>query len=403
MNKKIKVAFVITRLIQGGAQRVCLDLVERLDRTRYDITLIAGLETGSEGSLFEEAEKWQLRMIRLPLLVRSISPVKDILAFAQLFFIFLREKMTIVHAHTSKAGVLGVLAARLAGVPVVIYSSHGHIFDSRAQLRDVNPKSLGHLFRLRQWICRLSDKVIALTPQDEKEQVEMGMAPYGKFKVIFNGIDLKHFNRSQTGDKEPILRELKLEPSDFPRICCVSRLSPEKGVGQLLAAMAPILRELPKARLLLIGDGPERSRLLQQAKDLNLEARVNFLRRRTDVPRVLSVSDIFVLPSLYEAMGIVIAKAMAMELPVIATRVGGVPGVIENGVTGLLVEPGQPAAIADAVKLLARDEMLRKKIAANGYQKAHEYFSVERMVEETDRLYQEMLKRNNLSVVGSPS
>lgn len=394
--KRIKVAHVITRLIQGGAQRVCLDLVEGLDDERYEVTLLTGLETGSEGHFFEEVARHKIRLIKIPSLVRKISLLHDGTAFFHLWFLFFTKRFTIIHLHTSKAGVLGVLAARLAGVCVVIYSSHGHIFDRRARLRDLDQKMLGPLLWLRRWMAALSDKVIALTLQDEKEQVELGIAGYAKFQVIHNGVNLKAFSRDAVGDPAEIRRELEIDYRHYPILVCVSRLSPEKGLSYLLEAAVLLASSFPSLKLLLVGDGPEREGLLKRTRELGAESLVRFLGRRDDVARVLSISDIFILPSLYEAMGIVLAEAMAMQVPVLATRVGGVAGIVDHGANGILVEPAKAEAIAEAVRLLMKDELVRKKMGANGLRRAQEFFSLDQMIRKTEGLYEKLLRENGI-------
>ena len=396
--KKIRVAHVITRLIQGGAQRVCLDLIENLDSQKYECTLVCGGQAGSEGSFFEEAREKKINFIRAPFLVREISPFKDLLAFFHLLFLFSSRRFSIVHLHTSKAGVLGVLAARLAGVPVIIYSSHGHIFDSRAKIRGLPPRLLNFLFWIRKKIYDLSDRVIVLTSEDSKEQERLGLGTHGKFKIIPNAIDLKRFSRTRTrvASLESLRRALDLKAGDFPILLCVARLSPEKGVEHLIRAVPLLTAKLPHLKLWIAGDGPERKNLEKLADALKLKGRIHFLGRRHDVPELLALADIFILPSLYEAMGIAIAEAMAAGLPVIATKVGGVPGIIDDGVHGILVEPQSPEALAEAIEHLAADRTLRERMGANAFERAQQLFSMNTMIHSVTELYEEFLIRKRV-------
>lgn len=382
---KYKIAHVITRLIEGGAQRVCLDLIENLDKDRFDVTLIAGVETGSEGSYWNEVEERKIHSIKVAELVRNLSPLIDCIAFYKLRRLFRQGRYDLVHMHTSKAGVLGVLAARSAGIPAVIYSSHGHIFDPKAQISGISKKILKPLFWVRRLVYEKSDAVIALTEQDRNEQVKLGLAQADKFRVISNGIDLNRF-RSEPSER--------CNKDSFPVLVTVCRLSSEKGLTYLLEAASKLRRDFPKMRLDIVGDGPEKERLMAVSGRLDLHEVVRFVGKKKNVELYLKEADIFVLPSLYEAMGIAIAEAMAMGLPVVATRVGGVPDLIENGVNGFLVSPQDSDAIADTILRIANDPPLAGKMRQENIKKAHEKFGLQIMIRETLRLYQDILQRS---------
>lgn len=390
---RIRVCFVITRLIQGGAQKVVLDVIEGLDRTQYDITLVYGTFRNDEGSLLPRAKALGVRLIEIPELQRAVSPYADVVAFWKLYRLFRRNRFHVVHTHTSKAGLLGTLAARLAGTRAVVYSPHGHIFYRAAAIRGVSESrlKLATFFLLRKLAEHQADKVVALTDHDLAEQVRLGLAPASKYVVINNGIATAPFRQISPAARDRIRVAFGLSGA-FPIVGTVGRLSGEKGQRFLVEAFPRVRDRFPNAKLLLVGDGPSRPELECAVRRLNLSEHVRFAGVRADVPEMLSAMHCFVLPSLYEAQGIAIVEAMAAGTPVVATRVGGVPGIISDLQDGMLISPGDPDAIADAVTRLAEDPCLARQFADRGRAKVAAHLTVDHMVLQHDRLYKEVLK-----------
>ena len=352
------VSHVITRLIRGGAQVTLYNLLRGLGARGVRCEVVTGGEAGSEGSILEEVTRLGIPVAVLPCLGREFAPGRDARALLALARHFAGRKPAIVHTHTSKAGLLGALAARTAGVPSVVYTPQGHIFAPHGAIPGVTDRpGLRPLYLgLRQLAESLSDRVVALTCADLEEQVALGLAPREKYVVIHNGVDPAPFQ-----DLPP------KNPSAPPLVMAVGRLSPEKGQDILLEA----LTRLPGVRVALVGDGPTRAALEARASQPDLAGRVRFLGLRTDVPTCLASADLFVLPSRYEAQGMVVVEAMMAGLPIVASRVGGVPGILQDGVTGRLVPPADPAALANAIRAvlaeggLATGEAARRHALAN--------------------------------------
>ncbi len=355
------VTHVITRLIRGGAQLTLLNLVRGLKARGIPAEVVAGPEAGSEGSILEDVRALGIPVRVLPCLRRDLAPAADAAALVALARHFSRSGTAIAHLHTSKAGLLGGLAARLAGVGAVVYTPQGHIFAAAGAIPGVTDRpGLRPLFlALRRLAEARADRVVALTPADLEEQVALGLAPREKYAVIHNGVDPAPFEALP--DKAEARRRLGLSP-DATLVIAVGRLSPEKGQDMLLDALSAIGDGSVQA--VLVGDGPTRQDLESRAKQPDLAGRVHFLGLRTDVPLCLAAADLFVLPSRYEAQGMVVVEAMMAGLPVVAMRVGGVPGILTHGETGLLTSraelprdllalldyPARAAALAEAAR-----------------------------------------------------
>lgn len=378
MGKK-KLCIFITRLISGGAQKVVVTILKKLPREKYDITLIVGKTPKNEPNLIDEVPD-DVRLIRLDDVVREISPVRDLKALWSLWRIFRKEKFDILHLHTSKAGVLGSISGFLAGIKNIVYTPHGHIFSETAKIPGVSElpsykKKILYLLRIIAY--RLCRRLVALSEEDKNEQIALKLAPAGKFAVIMNGIDVDSFSRTA-----PLRKN-----SDGIVVGSVGRLSTEKGHDVLVEAFAEALKKVPGMRLLIVGDGKEAPGLKNLAEKLGISEKVSFPGNTDDVRTFLGEMDIFVLPSRYESQGIAAMEAMSAGLPVIASDVGGIPGIISDRVEGLLVKPEDTNALALAIEELAEDSSLREKLAANGRARAEKDFRVEKMLLSYEELY----------------
>jgi len=397
MSRPLRVAHVITRMIVGGAQELVLSLMERLDPSRFASVLFTGNETGPEGSLLRRAADREMEIVSVPPLVRSPRPVKDLMAFAALRRAFRKGRFDIVNTYTSKAGFIGTLAARAAGVPVVVYSPQGHIFARGGRIEGVSGRPLRRrlFLTLRRWACRAADAIVALHEGDLEEQVDLRLAPRWKFRVIPNGIDPGRYGPPDSRRSEELRRKLGIAESS-PVLATVGRLTSEKGHEDLVAAMGALARTHPAAVLLVAGDGPRRTSLEEQARALGLARRVRFLGLRADVPDILAAADVFLLASRYESFGLAILEAMAAGLPVIAARVGGIPFVVEDGKTGFLVDARRPEDIADRVRALAEDPEKRASLGRAGRARLLERFSVDAMIRGVESMYTDLARAKGL-------
>lgn len=372
----LRILHVITRLVVGGAQENTLLSIRGLQKLGHRVELAAGPETGPEGLLRVPED---IPFHTIPSLVREIRPIADLRALWDLYRL-MRRGYDVVHTHTSKAGVLGRIAARWAGVPLIVHTPHGHVYHGYGgKLRS----------RFFVWVERVltpwTDALVALTDSERQEHLQAGVGLPRQWNVIPSGVEVDRYRQPT-----PLRRGEVGVPEQAFLIGCVARLVPVKGIEDAIEATAQ-LRELePPVHLVLVGDGPQRQALEELAEGLGVRDRVHFLGLRRDVPYLLPLLDLLVLPSRNEGMGRVIVEAQAAGLPVVATRVGGIPDLVADGRTGLLVPPGDPAALAAAVRSLHgdRETFLRMKDATQGRVAGH--FSAEAMVAALDRLYREV-------------
>lgn len=381
---KIKVVQVITRLIKGGAQKVCLDITQGLPKNQYEVFLLSGPETGLEGSLWDKANQIQgIRIKVIQKLVREISPVKDLMALISLYYFFHKTHPHIVHCHTSKAGFIGCLASWLARVPVIMFSPHGHLFSPSAKIPSVSHSSLRLqiFYYLTRMACLLSTKVIAQNAADKNEQIKLWLAPARKYEIIHNAVDPAH---------NPALIHEGWADKRYPVLATIGRLSPEKGQIHLLEAIKSVKNSFPDVLLLVIGDGALRKELEDFTQRENISTNVRFTGLCDNPDIFLKDIDIFVLPSLYESFGIVLLEAMAQKKPAIASNVNGIPEVVVHNQTGILVPPANPQALSEAIIKLATDKELARKMGLAGYERVNKFFRREQMVENFDNLYKKL-------------
>jgi glycosyltransferase involved in cell wall biosynthesis len=364
----LRVAQVITRCVRGGAYQVVRALLDRLPRGDFEQTLIAGPEAAPAGALV------------VPELAREIHPRRDAAALVRLTRIFAKERPDVVHAHTYKAGVLASMAGRIAGVPAVLFTPHGHIFSRGANIPGVPG---GLKLELLRWITRAAqgcaDRITALSDPDLDQQVALNLSPASKYIVVRNGIDCDRFAGAR--------------PRTFagsPVIGSVGRFSEEKGYRYLLEAMVDVRRRLPEARLALVGYGALEGDLRSRAAGLGLDGIVTFAGER-DSADVIGGFDLYVQPSLYESQGLAILEAMAAGVPVVASDVGGVRDAVRDGGTGLLVPPADPGALAGAVVRLAEDRALASRLSAEAGRLVRERYSSSAMLDAYARLYRGLL------------
>jgi glycosyltransferase involved in cell wall biosynthesis len=366
--RTLRVVQVITRCVRGGAYQVVRCLLDRLPREEFEQTLVSG----------PEAAPPEARVV--PDLLREISPRNDCAALVRLTRIFARERPDVVHAHTYKAGVLASVAGRLAGVPAVLFTPHGHIFSRGANIPGVPG---GLRLEVLRWVTRAAqgcaDRITALSEPDLEQQLALRLSPASKYVVVRNGIDCDRF-----AGPRPRLVE------GGPILGAVGRFSEEKGHRHLLEAVALLRGRIPGLRLVLVGYGALEGELRSRAAGLGLDGVVTFAGER-DSADVLGGFDVFVQPSLYESQGLAILEAMAAGVPVIACDVGGVRDGVRDGETGLLVPPADPRALADAVLRLCGDPDLSRRLAERAGRDVRDRFSASAMLESYASLYRDLL------------
>jgi glycosyltransferase involved in cell wall biosynthesis len=307
----------------------------------------------------------------------TVSPL-DAFAAAGLWRVCRREKFDLVATHTSKGGLIGRIAARLAGVPHIVHHAHGFSFN-----RALSPRGVRLCVALERLGARFGDFTISVNEQQRRMAVDYGIATRDRSCTVHNGIDLAPY---VSGDGSAIRRQLGVRP-DTPLIGSIGRLVSQKGLIYLIKAMPFILAEVPEACLVIVGEGPLLSELQTAADACGVGPRVHFLEFRRDVPDLLASFDCYVQPSLWEGLSISLIEALAAARPIVATDIEGNREVIDPGMTGLLVRPAETSALAEAIVQVLRNSDLAAALAANAGRAAVTRFSEQRMVQQNLAVY----------------
>lgn len=352
----LKIVHIITRLDRGGSAENTMLTVLGLDRTRFEPVVVTGPAgscdaQGGRAATAENIRRLEKESIRchvVPCLVRPLSPRRDLMAWWQLFRILKRERPDLVHTHTSKAGVLGRLAAWLAGVPAIVHTPHGHVFYGH-----FGPARSRLFLGIEQVLARITGWLIGLTEAERQDHLVRGVGRAERFAVIPSGIDLDRFRQARVNGKR--IPGWFGCPADAVIVGSIGWLTDIKGHRFLVDAVAQLKAEYPALHVVIVGSGDQREALMRQADRAGVRESVHLIGHREDIEACLAGFDCFALPSLNEGMGRALIEAMAAGLPVMASRVGGIPSVIQDGENGLLVPPGDSRALADALRRLMDD------------------------------------------------
>lgn len=380
---EIKVLRLFSRLNIGGPSVHVILLAAGLRARGYQTRLVVGQEGFREGSLFALAEEKGVACTRLAGLGREIHPLSDLAVVFRLRRLMRDFRPAIVHTHTAKAGVVGRLAARLAGVPIVVHTYHGHV------LRGYFGPLKTALFRsLERWLARTTDALLAVSEAVRQDLVGYDVAPAAAIRVVPLGLDLEPLARPLP---RGILRGSAGVPEGAPFIGIVGRLVAIKDIPTFLAAAATVRQSLASSHFAIVGDGRERALLEARVARLGLSDRVHFFGWRRDMEAVYGDLDVVVNSSLNEGTPVALIEALAATRAVVATRVGGTPDLLGEQVRGLLVPPRDPAALAEAIL----DCLRRPEAAAARAQAGREYVlshhGAGRLIGDIDALYRELL------------
>ncbi|NQU09271.1 glycosyltransferase family 4 protein [bacterium] len=377
----MRICHIITRLIVGGAQENTVATCIGLLRRGHTVDLVIGPQTGPEGSLARQASAAGVPLLVVDQLRRAPHPVWDLAACLALARLFRARRYDLVHTHSGKAGFLGRLAARWAGVPIVIHTIHGPSFHPHQ-----NP--LGNW--LFTWAERLAaewtDRLVSVADAMTEQYLAAGVGQPAQYLTIRSGMDIAAFRNAKP---EPELRaRLGLNAGDLV-VGKVARLFRLKGHEYLLAAAPRIVAAVPRAKFLLVGDGAYRARFEREARARGLADRFVFagLVPPADMPRYIALMDVLVHLSLREGLPRTLPQALAGGKPVVAFDVDGAREVCLPGETGLLLRAGDTAGLAAAVSRLLQDRSLARTMGERGQALVSAEFTEERMVAAIDDLY----------------
>jgi len=382
-HSTIKVLHPITRLIIGGAQENTMLTAYHLDQNQWQVDVLSGIQTGSEGSIINEIHERNIPLYLEPSLVREIHPLKDIKALFRLVRFIKKNKYNIVHTHSSKAGIIGRWAAWLAKVPVIVHTVHGwgHHDQQSSIVRNF-------YILLERLTLIITDQLIAVSKENIQKGLADGIGKSSDYSVIRSGIELNRFGYPSI-PKNEIRHQLGI-PSDATVIGTVIRLSPQKAPLDFIQAAAILASQMKNMYFVIVGDGPMREQVIRFAKEKNIVDRLILTGLRRDIPELMNSFDVFVLSSLWEGLPRVIPQAMASSVPVVATAIDGSAEIINHGKNGLLVPPAQPAAIANAVIQILSNELLSASIKKEALKTVNEY-SAQKMVDHIESLYERFI------------
>jgi glycosyltransferase involved in cell wall biosynthesis len=386
---RVKVAHVATADI--ALRTLLLNQLRGLQRAGYDVVGISS--PGPEVAAIEEAG---IRHVAVPMTRRPFTPAQDLAALWRLYEVFRRERPAIVHTHNPKPGLLGQLAARLAGVPVVVNTLHGYYFQP-----STHPALRRLYITLERVAARCSDVILSQNREDIRTAVREGISRPPRMQYLGNGVDVRRFDPASLSPETVTAKRKEVGlPEGCPVVGFVGRLVREKGLPELFAAAAAVRAKLPQARFLLVGPvDTVKADAVHPASAVGpgLRDACRFLGLRHDMPELYALMDVLALPSRREGFPRAPMEASAMRVPCVVTNIRGCTEAVEHGRNGLLVPLGDVPALADAVTGLLLDPDRRRRLGEEGRRMALERFDERRVLEKIQAEYLRLLRQKGLS------
>ena len=365
----------------GGTRRHLVDLTTALDKQAFDVSVVCA--TRRDPAFLPDIDRMRAAGVSVTVIpmIRSISPVRDTIALVRILRFIKQHSFDIVHTHSSKAGFLGRIAARLAHVPAVVHTPHVFAFQM-----DVHPFVRSSYRRLEKLVAPFTSRFICVCADEKEAAVRAGLAPADRFTVITNGVGTPDAGASA------LPTELNIEPGTIV-IGTIGRLTRQKGHQYLVRAAKQVIDKSPEARFLIVGTGELKTELALLIDALSLQDKVRIIDVNDGFASFYPVIDIFVSPSAWEGMPYALLDAMSHGNAIVATRVGGVPEAITDGETGVLAPPNRASALAEAITRLLGDTELRTRLGMNAKNAVAGNFSLGQMVKATEDLYRDLTRQ----------
>lgn len=378
---KIKVLHIHTLpVISGSGINTILTMIG-LDKDTYEVEFACA----PGGPLIEKVINQEIRFHPIKNFVQKIDICDDLLALWELICLMRQKRYDIVHTHNSKAGFIGRLAARIAGVPIVVHTIHGFAFHEFER-----PPRRRLFVWLERFAAKFTDKLITISEPLTQWGLKLNIGKPEKYITIYSGIEMDKFQvKVDINEKK---QKLGLKHTDLIA-GVVSKLWEGKGHRCILEAAKTVITKVPNVRFMFVGEGYLREELEILVQRLGLSDYVIFTGFRIDIPEITAIFDIAILASFFEGLGRVLLEAMVLEKPVVATNVGGIPEIVKDRVNGFLVPAGNSHLLAEAIIKLLKDENLRQSMGRIGRKMIDEKFSAKKMVEDIEKLYCELLKK----------
>lgn len=377
--QKINVLHVL-RPAEGGMKEHVLSLLQHLDKKKYNLLVASPQHKGLVNELRQAASCVTIIPIDLP---GEFSPWQDWKRVDRLKSLLQELNIHLVHTHGARAGFIGRLAACRAGVPIIVNTAHNFVYETRVPFWK---KIL--LLAANRWLAHYTSHHIAISQAMSRQVRRLEGVPPHKISTIYNGIDLSRFQ--VVLDCAKAKKALGIREKG-PVVAVIARLIPAKGVAVFMQAAVKIKEVCPDAQFLIIGDGPQRRELEAKAERLGIAPETFFLGFRQDVPAILPLVNVVAVPSLSEGLSIGVLEAMAARRPVVASRVGGLPELVQPGVNGILVPPGEWDPLAKAIISILENPVRAEKMGRNGRLLVEEKFQLATMVRETEKIYDRLI------------
>ncbi|MCJ8328830.1 MAG: glycosyltransferase family 4 protein [Lentisphaeria bacterium] len=384
----MKICHVITRMIVGGAQENTLFTIKGHLENGHETVLVTGPTEGPEGRLLQHQKLPNLKVEVLENLQREIHWTSEFSTIKELERIFRRESFDVVHTHSSKAGILGRIAAKRCNIPVIVHTVHGQSFHQYQS----NFKNRIFIMAER-FAAKRCHRIFAVADAMIDQCVEAGIAPRTKYQTVYSGMDLEPYLNS-TRDEE-LAKELNISDDTFV-VGKIARLFELKGHKYLIKAAAAVIEEIPNIKFLLIGDGILRQELSDQIEAAGLKDYFIFtgLVDPSEIPRYVGLMDVLVHLSLREGLARTLVQAMAAKVPVVSYKIDGAPEVVIDGETGYLCAPESDLAVSAALVKLYKDPETRKEMGIIGQDFVRIKWDWHTMVTQLEAAYEELLENS---------
>jgi glycosyltransferase involved in cell wall biosynthesis len=367
-----KVLWLIKGLGLGGAERLLTLAADHVDRTRY--VYEAAYLLPWKTALVNEMER-----AGVPTVCLNQSRPYDPRIVGRIVRLVRERRVDILHMHLPYAAIVGRIAGKLAGVPAMVYTEHGLQERCHPLTRIAN-----------QLTMRLGDVTIAVSGEVKDSLLRSRLVRGTRVLTIRNGVDVEWLRRMTSG-ASGIRGEFSI-PEDGLVVGVVTAFRPQKQLETWIRAARAIADAEPRTTFIVVGHGPSQPAVRQLADRIGLNGRITFTGLRHDAARLMAGFDVFMSSSIYEGLPVSVLEAMALERPIVATRVGGLPGILRDGQEGFLVQPGDPGALAERVLTLLRNPSLRRTVGEAARRRVETEFSIQRMVRETEAVYAELLE-----------
>lgn len=387
-DKQLKILNIITLFSIGGATETVVSMAEGLIKKGYDVHIATGPHIASEGSMYETAKEKNIPVFTFKNLKRDINLIRDLKIIIELTNFIRKGKYDIVHTHSSKAGVVGRISARLAGTPAIVHTVHGLPFHR------YQPELKKRLFVLIEKFSSLfCNKLVAVTDTIIKTMLVYGIGKPQKYVMIRSAFDIDIYKTDGDLQRNRLRERFGIKESDIV-IGKIARLSPLKGHKYILNAFVEVTKKIPNAKLLIVGNGELEYDLKRLVEQNNIKDKVIFTGLITpeEIPGIIEIMDIVVHTSLLEGLARVLPQSIMMEKPVISFDLDGAHEVIKNGETGFLIKPEDEKELAEKIIYLCNNPSIRIKFGKAGKDFIGDQFCSSKMVEQIEKLYLEFFK-----------